>query len=84
MTAGRAPDAGLAYACDDRSMVEYGNGVGEVAGRSGGGGQTMDVGASLSQLVTDSAHTISTMPPAALLLGVVVIIVGLMVLKRVF
>jgi hypothetical protein len=65
-------------------MVEYGNGVGEVAGRSGGGGQPMDVGASLSQFVTDSANTISTMPPAALLLGVVVIIVGLMVLRRVF
>jgi hypothetical protein len=44
----------------------------------------MDVGASLSQFVTDSANTISTMPPAALLLGVVVIIVGLMVLRRVF
>ncbi|OGO51849.1 MAG: hypothetical protein A2Z32_09445 [Chloroflexi bacterium RBG_16_69_14] len=65
-------------------MVEYGNGVGEVAGRSGGGGQSMDVGASLSQLVTDSVNTISTMPPAALLLGVVIIVVGLMMLKRVF
>jgi len=65
-------------------MVEYGNGVGEVAGRSGGGGQSMDVGASLGQLVTDSANTISTMPPAALLLGLVVIVVGFMLLKRVF
>ena len=39
-------------------MLEYGNGVGQVAGRSGGGGtggQSMDVGAQLSQLVTDSA-----------------------------
>lgn len=65
-------------------MVEYGNGVGEVAGRSGGGGRSMDVGASLSQLVTDSVNTISTMPPAALLLGIVVIVVGFMMLKRVF
>ena len=68
-------------------MVEYGNGVGEVAGHaggSGGGGRSMDVGASLGQFVSDSAHTISTMPPAALLAGVVVILLGLMVLKRVF
>ena len=67
-------------------MAEYGNGVGQVAGRAvgGGGGQPPDVGASLSQFVNDSAHTISTMPPAALLLGVVVIVLGLMMLKRVF
>ena len=46
-------------------MVEYGNGVGEVAGRStgGGGGQSMDVGAALAQAVNDSVTTLSTMPP---------------------
>jgi hypothetical protein len=65
-------------------MVEYGNGVGEVAGRSGGGGQPVDVGAALSQFVTDSVDTISTMPPAALLLGFVIVVVGLMVVKRAF
>ena len=68
-------------------MVEYGNGVGQVAGRAGGGsggGGSTDVGASLGQFVTDSAHTISTMPPAALLAGIVIIFLGLMVLKRVF
>ena len=66
-------------------MLEYGNGVGQVAGRSGGGGgRSMDVGASLGQFVNDSAYTISTMPPAALLAGVVVIVIGLMMLKRVF
>ena len=66
-------------------MLEYGNGVGQVAGRSGGGvGRSMDVGASLGQFVNESAHTISTMPPAALLAGVVVIVIGLMMLKRVF
>jgi hypothetical protein len=67
-------------------MYEYGNGVGQVAGRAGGGsgGQSMDVGAQLSQLVTDSAHTISTMPPAALVAGFVVIVIGLMMLKRAF
>jgi hypothetical protein len=68
-------------------MLEYGNGVGQVAGRAGGGGgggRSMDVGASLGQFVNDSAHTISTIPPAALLAGVVVIVIGLMMLKRVF
>ena len=68
-------------------MLEYGNGVGEVAGKAGGGsggGAPMDVGASLSQFVTDSAHTISTTPPGILLLGLVVIVVGFMMLKRVF
>jgi hypothetical protein len=69
-------------------MFEYGNGIGEVAGKagggSGGGGAPMDVGASMSQFVTDSVHTISTTPPGILLLWFVVIVVGLMMLKRVF
>jgi hypothetical protein len=68
-------------------MYEYGNGVGQVAGRAGGGGgggQSMDVGAQLSQMVTDSVHTISAMPPGALIAGFVVIVIGLMMLKRAF
>ncbi len=67
-------------------MFEYGNGVGQVAGRAGGGnaGQSTDVGAALGQLVNDSAHTLSAMPPGALLAGVVIVVVGLMLLKRAF
>ncbi len=67
-------------------MVEYGNGVGEVAGRSGGGGggQSMDAGAALGQAFNDSIHTISTMPPGALALGLVIIVIGLFLLKRAF
>jgi hypothetical protein len=66
-------------------MLEYGNGVGQVAGGSGGnGGSSADVGASLAQMVNDSAQTISTMPPATLLAGLVIIVLGLFVLKRVF
>ena len=68
-------------------MVEYGNGVGQGAGQVGGGsggGQSLDVGASMSQFVTDSVNTLSTMPPAALLAGLVIIIVGFMILKRAF
>jgi hypothetical protein len=65
-------------------MLEYGNGVGEVAGRSGGGGGTSaDVGASLAQFVNDTAHNLSTMPPAGLLAAVVIVVLGLFVLKRV-
>jgi len=66
-------------------MVEYGNGVGQGAGQVGGGsgGASMDVGASLSQLVTDSVQTISTTSPRILVLWFVVIVVGLMMLKRV-
>lgn len=65
-------------------MVEYGNGVSQVAGQAGGGhagGGAVDVGASISQFVSD---TISTAPPAALLAGLIVIIVGLMILRRAF
>jgi hypothetical protein len=67
-------------------MVEYGNGVSEVAGRSGGGGggRSMDAGAAIGQAVNDSIHTISTMPPGALVLGFVIIVVGFFLLKRAF
>lgn len=69
-------------------MVEYGNGVsgvaGQVAGGSSGGGRSVDVGAGASQFINDSMHTLSTMPPAALLALVVVIVLGLLMLKRAF
>ena len=68
-------------------MFEYGSGVGEVSGQAGGGsggGASMDIGASLGQLVTDASHTISTTPPGILLLGLVVVVAGFMMLKRVF
>jgi len=65
-------------------MVEYGNGVGQVAGHSGGGGgQATDVGAALSQMVNDSVTTLGTLPPAALLLlGAVVLVLGWILLKK--
>lgn len=68
-------------------MVEYGNGVGEVAGRAGGstgGGASVDVGASVGQFMNDSVQTISSLPPAGLLALVVVVIVGLIMLRRAF
>lgn len=67
-------------------MVEYGNGIGEGAGKAagshGGGGGSVDMGAQLGQMVTDTANTISALPPGALLLLVVGIVVGLWVVKR--
>jgi len=67
-----------------RAMVEYGNGVGQVAGGSGGGGgQAPDMGATLSQMVNDSVTTLGTLPPAALLLlGAVVLVLGWILLKK--
>ncbi len=67
-------------------MFEYGNAVGEVAGGSGGGnvGRSVDVGASIGQVVHDSAAMISSLPPTTLLIGIVVILLGLMLVKRAF
>lgn len=69
-------------------MVEYGNGVGQVAGKVAGGpdagSRSVDMGASVSQFATDSMHTLSTMPPAYLVVGAVVIFLGLIMLRRAF
>jgi hypothetical protein len=67
-------------------MVEYGNGVGQVSGQAGGGagGGQADVGAALGQWVTDSVHTISTLPPTTLVAVIVIVFLGLMVLRRAF
>lgn len=68
-------------------MVEYGNGVGEVAGQAGGGSSgsgSMDVGASLSRFVTDSVDTITSSTPLTLVAIFIVIVLGLLVLKRTF
>lgn len=69
-------------------MVEYGNGVsgvaGQVTGGSAGGGRSVDMGAQASQFLSDSAHTLSTLPPAALVGLVVVVFLGLLFLRRAF
>ena len=66
-------------------MLEYGNGVSQGAGRvngGGGGGSGSDMSLQIGQAVNDSIHTLSTLPPAALLGLVVMVVVGLWVLKR--
>ena len=69
-------------------VVEYGNGVSQVAGKAGGGanpaGQSIDLGASVGHFVSNSVHTLSTMPPAGLLALVVVVVLGLVLLRRAF
>ena len=68
-------------------MVEYGNGVGQVAGRAGGSGggagQSTDVGAALSQAINQSMTTLGTLPPAVLLLlAAGVLVLGWILLKK--
>jgi hypothetical protein len=72
--------------CHDAGMVEYGNGVGQVAGGSGGklGHGGGDLGGQVVNFVTDSVHKISALPPETLLLIAVVAIVGLIFLRRAF
>jgi hypothetical protein len=70
-------------------MVEYGNGVsgvaGQVAGGRSAGAGPVDLGAGFNQFVTNSVHTISTLPPAELVgLSFVVVIGLLLILKRAF
>ena len=67
-------------------MVEYGNGVSQGAGQVGGGhaAQQMDAGAAFGQFVSNSVHTLAAMPPAQLALLAVVVIIGLVILRRAF
>jgi hypothetical protein len=66
-------------------MVEYGNGVSQATGvAGGGGGQNLDAGAAFGQFVSNSVHTISSLPPSTLIIGFVVIVLGLIFLKRAF
>jgi len=67
-------------------MLEYGNGVAQGAGRAtgGGGGGSTGMSVEIGRAVNDSIQTLSTLPPAALLGLVVLVVVGLWMLKRAF
>jgi hypothetical protein len=65
-------------------MVEYGNGVGQIGGQAGRGGGQADVGAALGQFLTDSVHTVSTLPPTTLVAIIVIAFLGLVFLRRAF
>jgi hypothetical protein len=65
-------------------MAEYGNGVGQSTDGAGGsdGGQAIDAGAAIGQMVTDTVNNVAALPPSTLLLGFVVLVIGLLILKR--
>ena len=70
-------------------MVEYGHGVGDVAGKVGGGAGGAGLGsgdpfANISQFVNDSVNQISALPPEVLVGAVLVILLGLIIFKRAF
>lgn len=72
-------------------MVEYGHGIEQVSGQSGGdgggaglGSGSGDIGASISGFVSDSVDRIAALPPEMLLLLAIVIFAGLVVLRRAF
>ncbi len=75
--------------CEDAGMVEYGAGVSEGAGtfagsqghRAAAGG---DWGGNMIQAAQDAVHQVTSLPPGALILLVVVILGGLLFLKRAF
>lgn len=64
-------------------MVEYGNTIGQGPGAAGGGsGGPVDVGADVTTFVSNAVDRVAALPPEALLLIAVVILGGLLVLKR--
>jgi len=65
-------------------MVEYGNGVSQGAGQAGGhgGGSSVDIGAAIGDWISNAGHTISTMPPAELVVLVVAVIAGIVLIRR--
>lgn len=71
-------------------MVEYGNGIahggaGQVPGGPGVvGGTPVDIGTSIGNWVSGTVATVSAMPPLELLAIAVVVIVGLVLLRRAF
>jgi hypothetical protein len=69
-------------------MAEYGQGVAQGSGLTGGGagagGGTMDVGQAAAGFVNDVITTVASLPPEALLALVVAIFLGFIVLKKAF
>ena len=65
-------------------MAEYGNGVSQSTGGGSGGAQAVDAGAAIGQMITDAVNTVTALPPTTLLLGFVILVIGLVILKRAF
>lgn len=66
-------------------MVEYGQTIGRgAAGGGGGGGGRTEVGADVAAAFSDVVDRVAALPPEILLVGVVLILGGLLVLRRAF
>ena len=66
-------------------MVEYGNGVGQTTGVGGGsGGGSGDAVAAFGQFVGDAVDRVAALPPSTIALAIIVILVGLLILRRAF
>lgn len=73
---------------DDAAMVEYGGGISEgPAGQVAGGShlsQGSDLFASLSHIANDAVATVSRLSPIELAIGIVVVFLALVFLRRAF
>jgi hypothetical protein len=71
-------------------MIEYGHGVGGATGQGGGGGAggagggPADIGAGAVDFVGDAVNRVAALPPEGLLLLAIIVLGGLIVLKRAF
>ncbi|HYN69030.1 MAG TPA: hypothetical protein VEX41_02320 [Candidatus Eisenbacteria bacterium] len=70
-------------------MVEYGGGISEgPGGQVGGGsnpfGQGGDPFGSLSQFANDAVSTVSSLSPVQLAVGIVIVFLALVILRRAF
>lgn len=87
-TVALAPAADPAYRAE--AMVEYGGGINNgPAGQVGGGGappadQSVDLFASVGNVIHDATSWISSLPVETLAIGIVVFFLGLIVLRRAF
>ena len=67
-------------------MAEYGEGVGHATGAGkalgGSAGGSQDPGAGVTAFVNNAVHTVQVMPPEQLLLLVVVVLAGLVFLRK--
>jgi hypothetical protein len=73
---------------DDSPMVEYGGGISEgPAGQVAGGShlsQGGDLFASLSHVANDAVATVSRLSPLEIAVGIVVVFLALVILRRAF
>jgi hypothetical protein len=65
-------------------MAEYGQGVGQGTGASGGGGGSTDLTGSAAAFISDAVDQVAALPAEMLVLIVILVLAGLLVVKRAF